>query len=125
MRAEDERGPYSALAAQDIGDLSADAHRLREDVAHHAVERVRRVGRPETKVANAPAAYVTLFLETLEGEVYGSLGTVDATDQVAGVKLLAGCAGQICEKPNLGRASAEASSRAQSLHVLDVNTIVL
>ena len=97
MGAEDECGLYSALAFENLSDLSTDAHSLREDVAHHAVKRMRRVGGPETEVANAPAADIALFLETFEGDVYGSLGAVDATDQLARVKLLSGGAGQICE----------------------------
>ena len=86
---------------------------------------MRRVGGPETEVAKAPATDVALLLEAFEGEVYGSLGAADATHQFPCVKFLAGGTGQKCEKANLGWAPAEAGRAAQSLHVLDTNTIVL
>jgi hypothetical protein len=125
MRAEDERGLHSGFLPQSLGDLSAQAHRLREDIAHDAVEGMRCVRRPQAEIADASAADITLLRETLEREVHRPFCAADASNQVARVELLAGGAAQERQELNLGRALPKPRRASQCPHVLDTNTIVL
>lgn len=94
MRAKDESVVHAGFGLQSLADLSAQSDSLREDVAHHAVQRVRRVRSPHPEIADAPTAEVTLFLEALEREVHRPLSAADSPYQVACVELLAWSPGQ-------------------------------
>lgn len=104
MGAKDEGGVHAAFVAQRVGELGAQTYCLCEDIAHHAVERMGRVPRPQPEIAHTSAAEITLLLKAPQREVYRPLRAADASHQVARVKLLAGRSGQKGEQLNLGRA---------------------